>query len=216
VKKSWILLCIGLIVGLVTGVVIGSGLFGTVKQDGENSYTLNNMGLFETIEEFQAVYPDVVIPDTLNGYKLEQLIVTEDLITNASHSFVEEVIKKSSWEHDLSLIDYLGISYKSQNDEMIKINYKEKSKKFIPQLKDYTLDKTQIGDMTYNIYHDGTSIRFITFEKELWGKEYNVHVELLKTKADGSVAKQFELYKDKGEMIEFLQSLSLNTLVKER
>ncbi|MGF7060449.1 hypothetical protein [Brassicibacter mesophilus] len=215
-KKSWIFLCVGLIIGLVTGVVIGSELFGTVKQDGENSYTLNNIGSFETIEEFEAVYPNVVIPDTLSRYKLDQLIVTEDPITNASQSFIKEVESKLEWEHDLSLIDYLGISYQSQNDEAIKINYKEKSKSFIPQIKDYDLDKTQIGDMTYYIYHDDTNIRFITFEKELWGKEYNVLVELLKTETDGSVTKQFELYQDKGDLIEFLESLSLNNLIKER
>lgn len=215
-KKLWVFVCIVSLIGLATDVLASSELFGTIKQVQENEYALNNMCLFETVKDFEIVYPNVTIPNNLLGYELEYLLVTEDPFID--QKFYEEVIKnkKLEWQHDLSLIDYLEVSYKNQHSEVIKLHYKDASKQFILQLDNYISDKIQIGDVTYNIYHDGANLKFITFEKELWGKNYNVHVELLKTESDGSVVNQFEWDKDKNEITEFLQSLSLNNLIEEK
>ncbi|QIB26750.1 hypothetical protein [Caloranaerobacter azorensis] len=213
-KKIRIFVCIALLIGLASGVLASSDLFGTIKQVKENEYTLNNMCLFETAKDFKIVYPNATIPNNLLGYKLEYILVTEDPFIN--QRFYEEVIKnkKLEWQHDLSLIDSLEVSYKNQYSQMIKFHYKDASEQFIPQLDNYILDKIQVGDITYNIYHDGANIKFITFKKELWGKDFNVHVELLKTKSDGSVVNQFEWDKNKNEITKFLQLLSLNNLIK--
>lgn len=212
-KKVKIFVCIILIMGLTTTVLAGSEFFGTIRQEKESEYVLNNY-FFGTVEEFLEIYPKVTVSNKLQGYELEYLVVIENPLKG--QKFHKEVVRneKLEWEHDIFLIDYLQVSYQNDNSEIINIHYKEASKPFISQLKDYTLERIQIGDLGYNIYHEDNEIKFITFEKELWGNKYNVHVELLRINPDGSAINQFNGYKDKDELINFLQSLSLDNLVK--
>ncbi len=213
-KRIWTIACIIIILGLTSSVLAGYDLFGTIKQLQDNEYKLYNLCSFESIKDFKVIYPKASVVNKLLEYELKDLIVTESPLSD--RKFYKELTNdnKSEWQHDLSLIDYLQASYWNENSEIIKLHYKIASRSFIPQLEDYTLDKIRIGELNYNIYHDDNSIHFITFDKELWGNKYNVHVELLKITEDNFTIKQFEKYKDKDELIKFLKSLSLEHLIK--
>lgn len=85
---------------------------------------------------------------------------------------------------------------------------------FIPNLKIYNIDIIKIDGKDYFIYNDENFIKFIMYEEELFGKKYNVHVEILKEKLDGTVVNQFESIKDKDKLSEFLGYISLDTLIQ--
>lgn len=214
VKRLWPVVIIVLIIGLATSALAASDLFGTIKQEQEKEYSLNNKCLFDSVKEFQVIYPNATVQKEFQGYELEYLLVTENPIKN--QKLYKEIVenKKSKWQHDLSLIDYLEVSYRNQNSETIKLHFKDATEQFLPGLQDYTLYEIQIGNINYKIYYEGSKVKFVTFKKELWNNKYNVHVEFFKTEKDGTITNQLESYKDKNELVQLLQVFSLENLIK--
>lgn len=209
-----------LLVSIPIKVLTASNTFGTpdtfgiVEKEEKGAHNVNNICLFKKIEDFKKTYPDIIIKDNLLDYKFEYLVVTENPIDN--YGIIKNNLEKEKfrWKHDTSLIDYLEIGYLNQNSEIIKIHYKDAAKSFIPQLKDYNVEKIKIEDKIYSIYNDGNSIEYIVFEDELFGKIYNIHVEILKLESNGSCYNKYESINNINNLFEFLQSLSLDKLIK--